>query len=111
MNSTDNRKITIAIWDMPNGETAKVYVSFPTLADMAKVYTLHVQPVRLREYSDGYTTEHYNPRRGYRTTLAIATRYSRKRLKAISEEPETLAFARNLYARVVADLTPTTQEG
>ena len=111
MNSTDNRRITIAVWDMPNGETAKVSVSFPTFADMDKVYALHVQPVRLREYSDGHTIEHYNPRRGYRTTLETAPRYSRKRLEALAEDPATFERARGIFARVVADSTTTTQEG
>lgn len=106
----DNRKITIAVWDMPNGETAKVSVSFPTFADMARVYTLHVQPVRVHEHSDGHTIERYNPRRGYRMTLETATRYSRKRLEALAEDPATFERARGMFARVVADSTPT-QEG
>lgn len=108
MNSTDNRKITIAVWDLPNGETAKISVSFPTFADMAKVYSLHVQPMRLEQY-DGHTIERYDPRRGYRTTLETAARYSRKRLEALAEEPDTFEKARNIFRRVLADLpTPTT---
>ena len=106
----DNRKITIAVWDMPNGETAKVSVSFPTFADMAKVYALHVQPMTLEQY-DGHTIERYEPRRGYRTTLETAPRYSRKRLEAIAADPATFELARGMFARVVADSTPTTQEG
>ena len=111
MNSTDNRKIAIAVWTMPNGETAKVSVSFPTCADMDKVYAVHVQPMRLEQH-DGHTIERYEPRRGYRTTLETATRYSRKRLEAIAENPATFVRALGLFARVVADSTPTTaQEG
>jgi hypothetical protein len=111
MNSTDNRRIAIAVWDLPNGETARVSVSFPTFADMAKVYALHVQPMRLEQY-DGHTIERYEPRRGYRTTLETAPRYSRKRLEAIAEDPATFERARGMFARVVADSTPTTaQEG
>lgn len=105
----DNRKITIAVWDMPNGETAKVSASFPTFADMARVYTLHIQPMTL-EKINGYTVEQYNPRRGYRMTLETATRYSRKRLEALAEDPATFERARGMFARVVADSTPT-QEG
>lgn len=110
MNSTDNRTIAIAVWAMPNGETAKVSVSFPTFADMSRVYTLHVQPMRLEQY-DGHTIERYNPRRGYRTTLETAPRYSRKRLEALAADPDTFERARGMFARVVADSTTTTQEG
>ena len=109
MKSTDNRRIHIAVWDMPNGETAKVSVSFPTFADMAKAYSVHVQPMTL-EKGNGYTMERYEPRRGYRMTLETDTRYNRKRLEALAEDPATFERARGMFARVVADSTPT-QEG
>jgi hypothetical protein len=105
----DNRKITIAIWDMPNGETCKVSVSFPTFADMERVYSVHVQPIEKRDHGDGYTIEVYEPRRGYRWKLETAARYSRKRLEALAEDPDTFEKARNMFRRVLADLpTPTT---
>lgn len=109
MNSTDNRRITIAVWDMPNGETAKVSVSFPTFADMAKVYALHVQPMRLEQY-DGHTIERYEPRRGLRMTLETAPRYSRKRLEAIAEDPATFEKARALGQIILSDVAPYSEE-
>lgn len=103
MKSTDNRRINVATWDMPNGEVCKVSVSFPTFADMAKVYSLHVQPMTL-EKGNGYTMERYEPRRGYRWQLETATRYSRKRLEQLAADDLTMDKAQAMFRRVLADI-------
>lgn len=100
---TDPRRITIALWDLPNGETCKVTVAYPTVAGLTRAYTLHVQPVTV-ERRDGYTMERYTPSRGYRATLEAAARYSRKRLETLAEAPDTFALARALYARVLEEV-------
>jgi hypothetical protein len=103
MKNHDNRRVTIAKWDMPNGEIAKVTVSYPTVAGLTRAYSLHVQPMTL-EARDGYTMERYEPRRGYRSTLEAAPRYSLKRLEALAESPDTFTLARAMFARCMADL-------
>lgn len=99
----DNRRINIAVWDMPNGEVCKVTVSYPTLTGLDRVYSVSVQPMTL-EAGDGYTMERYNPRRGYRWKLETAPRYSRKRLEALAADPDTMDKARNMFRRCLADL-------
>lgn len=99
----DNRRINIAVWDMPNGEVCKVTVSYPTVAGLERVYGVSVQPMTL-EPRDGYTVERYSPHRGYRWKLEAAPRYSRKRLEALAEDPDTLDKARNMFRRCLADI-------
>lgn len=101
--SNDPRSINIALWDMPNGETAKVTVSYPTIAGLTRAYTLHVQPLTV-ETGDGCTMERYTPSRGYRTTLEAAPRYNRKRLEALAASPSTFEVARRMYERCLADV-------
>ena len=101
--ANDPRKINIALWDLPNGETCKVTVRYPTVAGLTRAYTLHVQPVTF-EPGDGYTVERYSPHRGYRMTLEAAPRYSRKRLETLAESPDTFTAARNLFDRCAADV-------
>jgi hypothetical protein len=103
MKNQDNRRIAIAAWNMPSGEIAKVTVSYPTVAGLTRAYSLHVQPMTL-EAGDGYTMERYEPRRGYWSTLEAAPRYSRKRLEALAESPDTFTLARAMFALCTADL-------
>lgn len=99
----DNRRINIAAWDMPNGEVCKVTVSYPTVAGLERVYSVSVQPMEVTRDEHG-TLERYNPRRGYRWKLETAPRYSRKRLEALAEDPDTMDKARNMFRRCLADL-------
>lgn len=103
MKTTDPRHVHIAVWDLPNGETARVTVRYPTLSGMERVYSLHVQPVTM-ETHDGYVIERYSPHRGYRMRLEEATRYSRKRLEALAEDPAVRNLARGMFDRVLADV-------
>ena len=101
--NTDNRRIHIALWDLPNGETCKVTVSYPTLPGANRTYMVHVQPLTVESH-DGYSVERYSPHRGYRTTLEAAPRYSRKRLEALAEDPAVRDLARGMFDRCVADV-------
>jgi hypothetical protein len=99
----DNRRINIAVWDMPNGEVCKVTVSYPTVAGLDRVYSVSVQPMTISRDEYG-TLERYTPSRGYRWKLEAAPRYSRKRLDTLAEDPDTFDKARNMYRRCLADI-------
>jgi hypothetical protein len=101
--NTDNRRIHVALWDLPNGETCKITVSYPTLPGANRTYMVHAQPLTVESH-DGYTVERYSPHRGYRMRLEAAPRYSRRRLEALAESPDTFALARGMFDRVLADV-------
>jgi hypothetical protein len=103
MKSNDPRHIHVALWDLPNGETVRVTVRYPTMAGTERAYTLHVQPLTF-ERGDGYTVERYSPHRGYRMRLEAAARYSRKRLEALAEDPAVRDLARGMFDRCAADV-------
>ena len=95
MKSTDPRYIHVALWDLPNGETVRVTVRYPTLGlerGTERAYTLHVQPLTF-ERGDGYTVECYSPHRGYRM-----------RLEALAEDPAVRDLARGMFDRCAADV-------
>ena len=108
MKTTDPRRIHVAIWTLPNGEDARVTVSYPTTNGLQRVYSLHVQPIERREHTDGYTVEYYTPSRGYRYALESAPRYSRKRLEALAADPYTFERARRIFDQCAAECAPLT---
>lgn len=95
-----SRKIRIATWAMSNGQIAMVDVSYPTFSDMKKEYILSVQPTTI----DGSGLERYLPRQGYRYSLETATRFSEKKLDALSLSPDTFRIARGILAQCEDDL-------
>ena len=95
-----SRKIRIAMWDMSNGQTAMVEVSYPTLGSGRKEYSLSVQPTTIDERG----MERYFPRQGYRYTLEVAARFSEKKLEALSQSPDTFRIARGMLAECEDDL-------
>lgn len=95
-----SRKIRIAMWDMSNGQTAMVEVSYPTFSDMKKEYVLSVQPTTIDERG----MERYFPRQGYRYSLETASRFSEKKLEALSVSPDTFRIARVMLERCEDDL-------
>jgi hypothetical protein len=95
-----SRKIRIAMWDMSNGQTAMVEVSYPTFSDMKKEYVLSVQPTTIDEWG----THRYFPRQGYRYTLETAARFSEKKLDQLSQSPDTFRIARGMLAECEDDL-------
>lgn len=105
MKTAEPRYIHVALWDLPNGETVRVTVRYPTLGleRGERAYTLHVQPLTF-ERGDGYTVECYSPHRGYRMRLEATARYSRKRLEALAEDPAVRDLARGMFDRCVADV-------
>jgi len=105
MKTADNRKINLP--SIPLDETHRIacYVMFPTCTGLERVYSLHVQPMETRTYSDGHRLEVYEPRRGYRARLEASPRYNRKRLEALAAAPETLALAQQIAERVRAEHT------
>jgi hypothetical protein len=103
MKTTDNRKINLPNVALDAAHRIACYVTFPTCTGLDRVYSLHVQPMETRTYSDGYSVEVYEPRRGYRVRLEDAPRYSRKRLEALAAAPETLALAERIAECVRAE--------
>ena len=95
-----SRKIRIAMWDMSNGQTAMVEVSYPTLGSGRKEYSLSVQPTTIDERG----MERYFPRQGYRYTLEVAARFSEKKLEALSMSPDTFDMARKLFVECECDV-------
>lgn len=95
-----SRKIRIAMWQMSNGQTAMVEVSYPTFSDMKKEYILSVQPTTIDERG----MERFFPRQGYRYTLEVASRFSEKKLEALSQHPITFNTARVMLAECENDL-------
>jgi hypothetical protein len=95
-----SRKIRIATWAMSNGQIAIVEVSYPTMGGSKKEYSLSVQPTRI----DGSGLERYYPRQGYRYTLEVASRFSEKKLDALSQSPDTFRIARGMLAECEDDL-------
>jgi len=95
-----SRKIRIATWAMSNGQIAVVDVSYPTLGGLKKEYTLSVQPTTV----DGSGFERYYPRQGYRYTLEVSSRFSEKKLEALSTSPDTFRIARGMFAECEDDL-------
>jgi hypothetical protein len=105
MKTADNRKINLPSIPLDETHRIAVYLTFPTCTGLARVYSLHVQPMETRTYSDGHSVEVYEPRRGYRVRLEDAPRYSRKRLEALAADPATLALAERIAERVRAEHT------
>ena len=95
-----SRKIRIATWAMSNGQTAMVEVSYPTMGSGRKEYTLSVQPTTIDERG----MERYFPRQGYRYTLEVASRFSEKKLEALSMSPDTFDMARKLLIECECDV-------
>ena len=95
-----SRKIRIATWAMSNGQIAIVEVSYPTMGGSKKEYSLSVQPTRI----DGSGLERYYPRQGYRYTLEVSSRFSEKKLEALSQSPDTFRIARGMLAECEDDL-------
>jgi hypothetical protein len=95
-----SRKIRIAQWEMSNGQIAMVEVSYPTFSDMKKEYVLSVQPTTI----DGWGTHRYFPRQGYRYSLELATRFSEKKLEALSSSPKVFEIARTMFDRCEEDV-------
>lgn len=104
MKSTDNRRITVARWEMPDNEVCEIQVWYPTVKDMKRQYNLSVQPMEIKRYSDGVVMHHYVPTRGYRTVIETAERYNRKRLEEIAARPEVIELARKMYERCLLDV-------
>jgi len=101
--STDNRRREVARFPIPGSEDVSIVtVSYPTFADMRRVYSLHVQPTRIERH-DGATIYRYTPSEGYRVTIEDAPRYSARRLDALATHPDVIAVAESLHARVVSD--------
>ena len=95
-----SRKIRIAMWEMSNGQTAMVEVSYPTMGDSKKEYSLSVQPTTI----DDRGMERYFPRQGYRYVLETAARFSEKRLDTLSQSPDTFRLAREIFQRCEEDV-------
>ena len=103
MASTDNRRREIARLPIPGSDDVSIVtVSYPTFADMRRVYSLHVQPTRI-ETRDGATIYRYTPSEGYRMTIEEAPRYSARRLDALATDPHVFAMAEGLHAHVLRD--------
>ena len=103
MASTDNRRREIARLPIPGSDDVSIVtVSYPTFADMRRVYSLHVQPTRI-ETRDGATIYRYTPSEGYRMTIEEAPRYSARRLDALAADPHVFAMAEGLHAHVLRD--------
>lgn len=94
-----SRRITVARYPLSAGRRIDVEVWYPTLRDMARRYSLSVQPVTVRE--DGIMV--YTPVEGYRSTLENAPRYSAKRLEALAADPTVLELAARMVEQVRAD--------
>ena len=103
MKTTDNRKIDLPSIEIDAAHRIACYFTFPTCTGLERVYSLHVQPTERRTYSDGYSVDVYEPRRGYRVGLEDAKRYSRKRLEELARHPDVLATAARLIERVRAE--------
>lgn len=103
MASTDNRRREVARFPIPGSDDVSIVtVSYPTFADMRRVYSLHVQPTRI-ETRDGATIYRYTPSEGYRMTIEEAPRYSARRLDALAADPHVFAMAEGLHAHVLRD--------
>ena len=100
MKTTDNRKIDLPSIPLDATHRIACYVTFPTRNGLERVYSLHVQPMETRTYSDGHSVEVYEPRRGYRVPLEDAPRYSRRRLEALATFATTRALAERIAERV-----------
>lgn len=94
-----SRRLTIARYPLAHGRRVDVEIWYPTLRDMARRYSLSVQPVTVRE--DGITV--YTPVEGYRAVIEDAPRYSAKRLEALAADPAVRVLAACLVERVRAD--------
>ena len=105
MKPTDNRKIDLPSIELDATHRIACYVMFPTCTGLERVYSLHVQPMETRTYSDGHRVEVYEPRRGYRARLEASPRYNRKRLEALAADPATLELAQKIAERVRAEHT------
>lgn len=94
-----SRRIVIARYPLAHGRRVDVEVWYPTLRDMARRYTLSVQPVTVR--GDGMTV--YTPSEGYRAVIEDAPRFNARRLEALTTDPQVLELAARMVARVRAD--------
>jgi hypothetical protein len=94
-----SRRITVARYPLSAGRRVDVEVWYPTLRDMARRYTLSVQPVTVR--GDGMTV--YTPVEGYRSTLENAPRFNARRLEALASDPAVMELAARMVEQVRAD--------
>jgi hypothetical protein len=94
-----SRRITIARHTLAPGRYVDVDVSYPTFRDVARRYSLSVQPVTVRP--DGISV--YVPVEGYRATVENAPRFNARRLEALAADPAVLALADQMVARVRED--------
>jgi hypothetical protein len=98
-----SRSIIVAEWTIPGSEAiAVVTVSYPTLADMRRAYTVDVQPTTFERYPDGVTIRRYTPSEGYRALIADAPRYNAKQLERYATDAAVLETARGMFARICA---------
>ena len=94
-----SRRIVVARYPLSAGRRIDVEVWYPSLRDMARRYSLSVQPVSVRD--DGMTV--YTPTEGYRASIEDAPRYSAKRLEALATDPTVLGLADRMVAQIRAD--------
>ena len=93
------RRIVIARYPLSVGRRIDVEIWYPTLRDMARRYSLSVQPVTVRE--DGMTV--YTPVEGYRSTVENAPRFNARRLEALAADPAVLELAARMVEQIRAD--------
>lgn len=99
-----SRRITIARYPLAPGRYVDVDVSYPTLRNVARRYSLSVQPVTVRP--DGITV--YVPVEGYRVIIENAFWFNARRLAALTVDPAVLELADRMVARVREDETART---
>ena len=96
---TTPRRIVIARYPLSVGRRIDVEVWYPTLRDMARRYSLSVQPVTVR--GDGMTV--YTPVEGYRASIEDAPRFNARRLEALASDPAVLGLMDRMVAQIRAD--------
>ena len=96
---TTPRRIVIARYPLSVGRRIDVEIWYPTIRDMARRYSLSVQPVSVRD--DGITV--YTPVEGYRSTVENAPRFNARRLEALASDPEVLGLVARMVEQVRAD--------
>ena len=101
---SDNRRREVTRFPIPGSDKVNVVtVSYPTFADMERVYSLSVQPTSFEAF-DGGVVHRYTPSEGMRARIMDAPRYSAKTPDSLVTDPRVLSLAADMHARIVARL-------